>query len=79
MMLKCKLMLFRFRANVDHAAIAARLPLDDSDDGDSVLSGSSESQPASRRGSSSDVRPTARKISPGLRRQNSTEVSGTAG
>ena len=71
--------MFRFRANVDHAAIAARLPLDDSDDGDSVLSVSSESQSASRRGSSSEVRSSARKISPDLQRQNSTEVRKQAG
>ena len=52
--------------------MAARLPLDDSDDGDSLISGSTDAGTLSRHNSSGDVR----KVSPEvLSRQNSNDVS----
>merc|ERR1719427_587588 len=60
----------RFRAQAELASVAARLPLDDSDDGDSMISGSTNIGSLSRNNSSGDVR----KISPGvLSRQNSND------
>jgi hypothetical protein len=62
---------FRFRAQAEHASVAARLPLDDSDDGDSLISGSTNTGSLSRNNSTGDVR----KVSPEvLFRQNSNEV-----
>jgi len=65
--------LSRFRAQAEHASVAARLPLDDSDDGDSLISGSTNctnTGSLSRNNSSGDVR----KVSPEvLFRQNSNE------
>jgi len=60
----------RFRAQAEHASVAARLPLDDSDDGDSLISGSTNTSSLSRNNSTGDVR----KVSPEvLFRQNSNE------
>eukprot|EP00092_Neocalanus_flemingeri_P020555 GFUD01022268.1.p1 GENE.GFUD01022268.1~~GFUD01022268.1.p1 ORF type:complete len:1112 (-),score=327.91 GFUD01022268.1:215-3550(-) len=60
----------RFRAQAEHASVAARLPLDDSDDGDSMISGSTNTGSLSRNNSTGDVR----KVSPEvLFRQNSNE------
>merc|ERR1719186_1077774 len=60
----------RFRSQAEHASVAARLPLDDSDDGDSLISGSINTGSISRNNSTGDVR----KVSPEvLFRQNSNE------
>jgi len=60
----------RFRAQAELASVAARLPLDDSDDGDSMISGSTNTGSLSRNNSSGDVR----KVSPEvLSRQNSND------
>jgi len=50
----------RFRAQAELASVAARLPLDDSDDGDSLISGSTNTGSLSRNNSTGDVR----KVSP---------------
>jgi len=64
----------RFRAQAESASVAARLPLDDSDDGDSLISGSTDAGTLSRHNSSGDVR----KVSPEvLSRQNSNDTRKT--
>merc|ERR1712025_635332 len=64
----------RFRAQAELASVAARLPLDDSDDGDSLISGSTNVGTLSRHNSSGDVR----KVSPEvLSRQNSNDTRKT--
>jgi len=64
----------RFRAQAELASVAARLPLDDSDDGDSLISGSTNTGSLSRNNSTGDVR----KVSPEvLFRQNSNDVRKT--
>ena len=62
----------RFRAQAELASVAATLPLDDSDDGDSMISGSTNTGSLSRNNSSGDVRKVCPEVLSG---QNSNDVS----
>ena len=63
---------YRFRAQAELASVAAKLPLDDSDDGDSMISSSTTNGTLSRNNSTGDVRKVISEVL--LTRQNSNEV-----